>query len=348
MSVYFTMLALISILLVIYSYRGARKDLKKVLFILVTLILLFVAGFRYQVGTDYMQYQKSYSLYKLESLTLLSQPMLTIVALVAEFLYDDPATWFFLMSVITIVPVMKTIWNHSALVSMSILMYLFLGCWHYSFNIVKQSAAAAIIFAAYPALKNREFFKWCLGCAIAALFHVSALLMVPVYFLIGTRISTKRTIFIVAIGIAVTLSYETLFELIAFLKQGESVVQSGWKVSVREVNTLRILVNCVPILLFVMFYKHYDKENAEFAVLFNASLVNAMLNVASMNSVYLNRFCTYTNIFNILFIPMLFKPLRKKRTFWIPAVAVILYCAFWAYDLYKGSSTVVFRWIFDR
>lgn len=348
MSVYFTTLALISILLIAYSYRGTKQDLKTLLFALVTVILVFVAGFRYHVGTDYLRYYQNYSIYKLGTLSFFSQPGLTVVAWIAELIYDDPGTWFLLMAVITIVPVMKTIRDNSETAALGVLMFLFLGCWHYSFNLVKQSVAAAIIFAAYPAIRDRRIVRWCIACVIGAMFHISALLMIPVYFLAGTKITTKRTMLIIVFGVAVMVFSDTLFSLINILKQGENLVSKHWDITEAAVNSLRILVNCVPVLLFILLRSRYDKDDADFAMLFNLSLINALLNVATMNSIYLNRFCVYTNFFNILFIPHLFKPLKTKLTCWIPPLAVILYFAYWSYDLYKGSSTVVFNWIFHR
>lgn len=348
MNVYLSMFALICALLIIHRRSGFSKNAKRLFYFFVAMILLLVAGFRYRVGTDYTNYQRNYYSYKTRDVNLFSQPALSIVAHIAAFLFDDFATWFFLMSVITITPVMKGISDNSISVELSVIMYLLLGCWHFSFNLVKQCAAASILFVAYPALRDKKLVKWCIACLIASMFHISALLMIPVYFLVSPTITTKRTVLIICVGIITLLSYDYLFDLIDFLKQGESVVSRKWDVSTDSVNILRILVHCVPIVLCGLLYKEYNAKDKDFSCLFNISLLNAMLNIGSMNSIYLNRFCCYTNIFNVLFIPVLLKPLRKRRYWWVTPIALVLYFAFWVYDLYKGSSTVDFYWIFNR
>lgn len=348
MSVYFSTLIVVGVLIIAYCYKRFPSDLRKVFYFLATMILVLVAGLRYRVGTDYVQYALNFNMYQLEPIELFSQPAIHIIARISGILYDDYATWFLLMSLITIVPVMKTISKHSIAVGMSVILYLFLGCWHYSFNIVKQSAAAAILFATYPALRDRKLFRWCLACLVAATFHVSALLMIPVYFLVGAKITVKRTVLIISFGVVILLSYDYLFGMVDVLK-GEGtlgLVRSADKNN--GVNILRILVHCAPAAVYFVFYKAYDSRDRNFACLFNLSLLNAMLNVGSMNSIYLNRFCVYTNIFNTLFIPMLFTPLKSKRYRWIKGLAMALYFVFWAYDLYKGSSTVNYHWVFNR
>ena len=347
MVVYYTVLGIILILTYIYR-RNISKEIKNLLFWMCALLLIAVSGLRYGVGTDYAAYVRNYPLYLSQELDFFSQPVLSVVARISAFIYDDYATWFFLMAVITIFPVLYIIKRDSISFSLSIILFLFLGCWHYSFNIVKQSAAATILLFGYRYLFDRKLLKWCLVCAVASLLHISAIIMIPIYFLVNPKISKKRIIAILLIGVAVFLLYDQLFNLMNFLKQGSSITNIDSLVGSREVNILRILVNCVPIFVVLILRKGYNFQDKNFGLLFYLSLLNAVLNVCTINSVYLNRFCIYTNIFNILFIPYLMKPLHGYKRITAQALMMCLYFAYWSYDLYKGSTTVVFHWIFER
>ena len=348
MKTYFLTLFIVSVLLIAHNSKRISGKIKGYLYFLIVCILLAVAGLRYYVGTDYGQYVVNYKMYQLQELSILRQPAMAIIARISALIYNDYATWFFIMSAITVVPVMIMIYKESSCVWLSVLMYIFLCCWHFPFNIVKQGAAATIIFAGYPLLRDRKFWKWVLICLLASTFHVSAILMLPVYFLVIPHITKRQTILILIVGAIVLLSYDYLFDMIDVLKQGEGVLSEQSNLRVDGVNFLRIAVHFVPMLLFLVFRKYYKKDE-NFSSLFNMSLLNTVLNIGSMNSIYLNRFCNYTIIFNVLFIPLLFQPIKKKRaTFWILPVALMLYCAFWAYDLYKGSRTVNYYWIFER
>lgn len=317
-------------------------------------ILTLVSGLRYMVGTDYKQYTGNYSKY-LENFSLLSQPALSLVAKISSFIYDDYATWFFLMALITIIPVMYVTIKRNKSVELCILLYILIGCWHFSFNIVKQSAAAAILFCGYTFLRDRKFWHWCLVCAIASTFHFSAFLMVPVYFIADNKIDKKRIMLLLLFALIIRFSYDKLFYLAAFVKRGEGLVDETSDTANQSVNALRILVNCMPMLVYAFFRKTYDNiKNNDFYCLFNLSLLNAVLNIASMGSIYLNRICCYTNIFNILFIPLIFPSLKPEHEKIKPiamvayAIVIVFYFIFWSYDLYKGSDTVNYYWIFER
>ena len=347
MVVYFTMLFFAAGAIFVAEHVRMPKMMRQSTYMFVGMMLIFIAGFRHYVGTDYAQYVRNYSMYLSRSLSWSTQPALSVVAIVSKWIKNDYATWFFLMSLITVLPVLWTINKHSVAIGMSLIMYVLLGCWHFSFNIVKQSAAASFLFLGYGALKERKLLQWMIFCGIASMFHVTAILMVFVYFLVDSRITKKKTLLLIAIGIVILLSYDYLFEVASFLKQGESLVGINTGTRNNSVNILRILVNCAPILLTIMIWKKVDKNDPAFATLFNMSLLNMVLNVGSMNSIYLNRFCCYTNIYNVLYIPMLFKKMKGYRKWFIVPI-LILYVVFWAYDLYKGSDTVVFNWVFNR
>ena len=344
MAVYFTTLVLIVILSSLYGKKNT-KTINNILVISCAIILIFVSGFRYCVGTDYLTYTGLYSQFITDELSFFSQPALGIVARISSFIFNDYATWFFLMAVITIAPVIYIIKRDSISFSISIILYVLLGCWHYSFNIVKQCAAASILLLGYKYIVKRKLLKWCLICLIASFFHISALLMIPLYFLISPKISTKRIMLLMLIGVVIFFFYDELFGLIEILRPGALDIDS--EVGQRDVNILRIAVCCAPAILGVIFKSHFDQKDKKFAVLFNFSLFNAVLNVGTMFSVYLNRFTIYTNIFNILFIPYLLRPFKKKERIIFLLVLMLLYFVFWYYDISK-PDTVDFQWIFER
>lgn len=348
MVVYFSMLFIISFLLLTTGNNRMISARRKPQYFLCIIILTAISGLRYLVGTDYIHYMYNYAQYQNQSISLFNQPALVIVAKLSKIIYDDYSTWFLIMACITVVPAVSFIIKRNKNVNLCILLFILLGCWHFSFNLVKQSAAATILFCGYKYIKKRNFKMWSLICVIAALFHISAILMIPIYFLTKSTINKKTIILILGVGVVVFLSYDRLFQLIAFLKQGNGLVSIYDSTRSDSVNILRVLVNCVPLFIYVLFRKEIDISNdEEFPFLFYLSLINMALNIAAMKSVYLYRFCCYTNIYNVLFIPQLYMHLKRNKTV-ITVMSLLLYTVFWGYDLYKGSTTVVFNWIFSR
>ena len=354
MLVYLSVFLILSFLFVFSSAEGCKPIVRMSSYIVAAMILTAVSGLRYMVGTDYKTYMVVYSDY-IENFSILSQPALSIFAKISSLIYNDYATWFFLMAVITVVPVIVFIVKKNKSIELAILLYILLGCWHFSFNIVKQSAAATILFCGFSFLRDRKFWHWCALCVLAAAFHVSAILMLPVYFLADSRIDKKRIAMLVVFALISRLFYDKLFFFMALLKRGEGLADATSATVTQSVNMLRIVVNCMPVAVYAFFKKTYKEiENNDFYCLFNLSLLNAVLNVASMGSIYFNRFCCYTNIFNILFIPLIFPSLKPEHEKMKPivmtayAMVIVFYFVFWVYDLYKSPDTVNYYWIFER
>lgn len=347
MSVYYCVLIYLLVCICAFNTRTLSRDVKSLLFFSSGFVLLMVAGLRYQVGTDYAAYQSNYTDYLNADISLLGQPVLTAVAKLSAFIYNDYATWFFLMSFITLVPILITIKNRSINIGFSLLLFVLLGSWHTSFNIVKQSAAMAIIFAGYPFLIDRKFFKWLLICFLATMIHVSALFMIPIYFVATPKVSYIRVIVFILIGVVILMVYDQLFLIMESLKSDSGgAISSESDLATTEVNSLRILVSLAPFIFFLL--KKYDFKNEEFCVLFNLSLINAVLNIASSQSIYLNRIVIYTNVYNLMFYPYLVRPFGKNGRMLMYATIFVLYLVYWSYDLYKCSDTVNYQWIFNR
>lgn len=338
------------------------KDYMALFFISVWLIL--VSGLRYRVGTDYNAYIINYPLYKNIKFQSFGS---RIVAILSSWIKDDYSTWFFLMAFLTIGLSIYSISKKKEYWPLTILLYILMGFWHASFNIVKQCMAMAILLACQDFLLEKKFLKWMFACFIATLFHVSAIIMIPVYFLVTRKINKRQIILLVIVGVVISIGYEPLFDIMAFLKSNEGMESINSSVGSREVNILRVIVNVLPAILMVPLRKEYKKTEydeirkihtfnreteipygAELTLWSNFSLLNAVICIAAQNSVYLTRFSNYTGIFNIFFIPFALKYMDLKRKRVIYFALISCYFVFWIYDLSKGSTTVDFHWIFER
>lgn len=347
MKVYFSVIAVMGMLFAVRNSNVATtRRIKNTLFWLVWIMLILVTGLRYMVGKDYLHYSYNYIAYMRQPLDITDQLALTLTARLAHWIHDDYATWFFLMAVITYVPVALVLKKESIAVGLSTVFFVFLGCWHGAFNIVKQTAAMGFILWGYQYLRDRRFWPWCVACGVATLFHMTAVFVIPLYFLVGNTISGKKTLMTIVIGIAIAVSYDQLFALMRWMRETEGIGTGNY--STHQLNILRVLVHCAPPVMVTLLMKHYDREDKAFCTLYNMAVLNAVLNVATMQSAYLHRYAAYTLPFGALFIPYLSKPFSKSNRILFWTVMFLLYGAFWAYDLYKGSTTVEFHWIFER
>lgn len=351
MEKFYCMLFIVTILLLLGNTKQFHA-FRKINYFLVCIILILFSGFRYTPWGDYATYMIGFDHYKSSGLFSGEVIGSVIIAHLTSLISDDYALWFFVYSFFTIGLITYTIYKHSVNYEYSILLFILMGMWHVSFNIVKQYAAIAILFYAQDFIINKQFKRWVLACLVAACFHISALLMIPVYFLLISKVSLKKIILYIFIGIILYVSYQVLFDTMTFLKQGEAVTTMDSAVGERSVNVLRIMVNCVPALLYT--YMKYMKvgkqiaENSEIDMLANFSFITAVISLVSMNSVYLARFYAYTDIFSTLLYPYILSRFSRGIKIVFGIVILICYFIFWSFDLTKGDFAADFDWIFNR
>ena len=324
------------------------------LFVFLTFLILFlVAGLRWRVGTDYWQYASLYPYYaktpvqdffklNISQLNLMGIRGLSILS---RYLHDDYATMFFLASLVTIGLSVWRIAKSSRMFLFSIMLFIFAGSWHGSFNSVRQSLAIAVIFAGSGFVVRREFWKYLLVVLGASLFHSSALVMLPIYFIAGRKIDYKQWLMLTAITVFMISSYDVLFKISEIILDKE--ISTAIPYMTRKVNFLRVAASWAPILLYFLARKAYGKD-AESNFYMNMLIINAMLKIGTMNSAYLMRISGYTGIYLTLALPKLVACFEKRSAMMLKLFILGLYAIFWYVEISKTPNLYNFKWIFAR
>ena len=185
-----------------YMAKRAKGNRKKMSFLIVSIMIpTLVAGFRYNNGTDYNLYTNIFNtirggntFYSVKSIEVGF-----VVLVKAALIFSKSPVFMFLLCA----AVINTFYyigslKMSANLSFSILLFFITGTFFDSFNGLRQYIAAAIIFFSYQYLLNNETKKYVVCILVATLFHYSALIMLPLYFVFKQRFSLKKTIIIIS------------------------------------------------------------------------------------------------------------------------------------------------------
>ena len=313
-------------------------------------ILVAVAALRWHVGTDYWTYDSLYAEYKATSwgdYSLFSEPGIRVLARLASWIHDDSAVMFALASLVTVGLTVRTIYRHSPMFALSVLLYVITGAWQGSFNAVRQYLSCAIIFAGHRYVIDRKFTKYILVVILATLFHASALVMVFLWFVPMKRLGTLRAAGIMIVATLGVTVYSYAASVINFLRGGSVDIGAGSYFTL-QVNPLRVAMASIPLVLYMTLTRR-DRLDPKTYFYVNMGFINVAVMIAVANSVYLARFAIYTNIFSILLIPRLLN-MRDRRLAAIAGCAVVtLYCVSWYIDTVQvGASLANFNWIFNR
>jgi len=184
-----------------YNIRFYRESF---LILIISQFILFHGLRHYSVGVDSVRYyqrflqaanidsfKEIFSLHRFEPLYTLLEGTIGI--------FTDNYTIFFLgTSLLIFIPVGIFIYKYSNNYFMSIFLFIVLGYFDFSMNVVRQSIAMSISLIGYKYAKEKKFLKFLLIVLIASLFHYSAVVIFPIYFL--TNLKPRRE-YIYSIGI---------------------------------------------------------------------------------------------------------------------------------------------------
>lgn len=163
---------------------------RKAIVLPIILLILFSSIRNYTVGTDSITYTEAYRLeynpYYYGFNPNIEYGYQFIDYLILNFFSNY--FWLFLFFSIAIVCLyMVTIKKISKYYLTSVFIFITFGFYTFFFNGLRQGVAMAIFFFGLPYLIEKRIISYFLVVFIASMFHVSALVMLPVYFLVNTK-----------------------------------------------------------------------------------------------------------------------------------------------------------------
>lgn len=356
MAIYFGMLFLVFVFSMLMSKRKMSlcsnnkieyDDLGNILFVFCISVLIVIAGFRWYVGTDYAEYFWGYGQRVdewFDNLLEYNEPGLGVLAKIGSLIYDSPITMFFLASLVTIFLYTITIkkYSNDFLISMSL--YLFIGSWHGAFNGVRQYLAAAVLFAGHRFIFEKKLFKYILVVLVAMAFHRTAIIMLPIYFLVGKRFTWKNIGLVIMVVGIIRFSYDNIFATMSYFK-GSDVAQYSYMNT--DVNILRIGVALAPVVIAVYMKKWIMLQDLETQMYIMLITINAGLSIATQGSAYLARGGIYTETYVVLALPKLLKCFTSNSRRFATIVVFGCYLVYWLYSL-RATGVMDYNWCFGN
>ncbi len=356
MATYYITIALVTILTILaerydYFYENQlsagyveHTKVTKNLYILAALVLIVVGGFRYGIGTDFFAYyltgpQSLSGVF--EALIHLDEPGIKLIYWIVQRFTSDRIVPMLVFQLITVGLMLRTIYKSTDKLFLTVLLFIFMGCWHGSFNGVRQFLAGAIVFSGLPYIRDKKFWKYALVVLIAFLFHRSAIIMIVPYFFMHNKISFRNVLFLIIGTLVVLFSYDGLVWFTEVILQSDLSRSGSYLTS--AVSILRIAVAVAPAIFYLVLYSRQEKdENTTFYI--NMTIVHAVVMVMASQSAMLARVGIYTTPFVALAIPELNKGFERKSRIIINGVILLLYGAFFLYEVYNADSLSPFVW----
>ena len=260
MLIYNIILIVMVFLVIIFSisYKKISWVSKDFLPIVVMLSLSMVSGLRdYSVGIDTRIYVERYSsignadwmdLFYISDYYKFEYGFSAICKML--YLLDDDYTLFlFFTSLWISFFYYICIKKYSMYPLLSVLIFYCWGFWTSSMNIIRQMMVIPLLYISIEKALDRDFKKFLLMIIIASFIHTSALIFIPIYFLVKIKIDIKFIWMTICFTLLVVfLGNDILSSLLA--NTGYSIYFHSYQTS-SGLNTLIFLI-VVLVLSFIL------------------------------------------------------------------------------------------------
>ncbi|MBO5525552.1 MAG: EpsG family protein [Clostridia bacterium] len=310
------------------SSIAAKSNIKNKLlrFILIIVFPIFLATIRYNVGNDYGSYIDGFNLlvgkdFEFGRIDLIENPLFYFFEKLSALTGNDRIflLWTSLLSFVPVVLFFENYWKKKDINWISIFFYLFTAVL-FGFSAIKQGIAMAFTFYSMRYVLERKPFKFFLTVFIAFLFHSSALVFFPVYFLWNSRdnISLLKKISIISISVLVVINLNFFAGLFLEGKYEEYTGSSVYG------KNLSFWLYLGITLLFILFRKKLlllDKRNDLFIIMM---ILGVILLIIGFTNAFTKRIAEYFLYVQVILFPQLINCFREQDKP-IVTIALIVY-----------------------
>lgn len=206
------------------------------------------------------------------------------------------------------------------------------------FSMMRQWMAVAILFWGSRYLRDDKMIKYFIVIIVASIFHTSALIMIPVYFLVrGEAWSGKQMLMIAAFSLMMLFLNPVLSSLEAATEGTTYDYVFSTMNSDSGSSIVRAFIAAVPVILAYMNRSRLDSPMMNICV--NMSVINLLLNIlaSATSGLYIIRLSTYLDVYNAILYPYLLNIACGKDKSLVKPGFYVAYLAFYVYQMSHGG-----------
>lgn len=217
-------------------------------------------------------------------------------------------------------------------------LFIVLLCFFYMMNGMRQFVCVSVAFGSVDLIKNKKTWKILLLTAVLVFVHSTAVILVPIYFIANMKPWGKNIFLFMAVIILVCVFVEPFFGGLDQVLQGTSYENdiSTYFAIDDGVNPLRVMLYAVPPICSFLLrneMKEYYEKYPILPICVNMSLLTAAIYLVGMftSGIFIGRLPIYSELYDLILIPFLFRIGIKKedRRFVVLSVIAVLLLYFY-------------------
>lgn len=268
--------------------------------------LVVVSGLRSNIGdTEY--YMHSYELLGTDLDKALSSADwgFNVFSVLLYHISSDPQLLIFVTALITNVLIFYVIYKYTNPFELGTFLYITTGSYLVSMNGLRQFLASAIVFASIKWLIEGNWKRYFLLILLASTLHMSAVIMIPLYFIVRQRAWSQMTTITMGLTFIVFIFFKPfisgLFSLMGdtqYSHYGNYLETAGL-----GANFIRTIIAAVPPALAYMARGRLREFWPKSDCIVNMSMINFIFMLFAVYNWIFARFSIYFGLYNFLLLP---------------------------------------------
>lgn len=304
----------------------------KLLLIFTMVSLILISGFRNNIGDTYF-YIHSYEMFDFTWEVIKEQKDIGfgILQMILKLYSEDAQLLIFITALITNVLIISVLAKYSRIIEISIYVYITGGLFLVSMNGIRQVLAAAIIFMGTKFIINGNWVAYFTIVILGSTFHQSALILLPIYFLVRYKAWSRATIILLFFSVFIVLGYNQfstlLFTAIQDTQYGQySEFQEG------GANIIRVAVYAAPLVIAFIGRERLRELYPSSDYIVNMALVGLIFMIISTQNWIFARFAIYFNFYQLILVSWIVKLFREKEQRFVYLTLIMCYFLYYYYE----------------
>ncbi|MGG1635366.1 EpsG family protein [Paenibacillus sp. NRS-1760] len=294
--------------------------------------LVIVSGLRQNIG-DTSLYVHSYEIgdFSWESILQQRDKGFNILQLLLKQISDDPQILIFFTALATNLLIAGVFFKYARLFELSMYLYITTGAFIVSMNGIRQFLAAAIVFSATKFIFEGSWKRYMALVLLGSVFHQSALVMIPIYFIVRRKAWTGMTFALLSLAVLIVAGFNQfstlLFTAIKDTQYGhyESFQEGG-------ANVIRVIVCSIPVVIAFFGREKLRKIFPHGDIVVNLSIVGVVLMIISTQNWIFARLSIYFSLYQLLLFGWIVKLFREKDQKLVYLAIIAFYFIYFFYE----------------
>ena len=248
-----------------------------------------------------------------------------------NYISQDPQIMIFSAALITNLLIILVLYKYSRLIEISTYVYITGGLFLVSMNGIRQLLAAAIAFTALKFLIEGNFIRYAFIVVFASFFHQSALILLPIYFLVRFKAWSKATIALIILSVIIVVGYEQFSNLL-FSALEDTQYKDYDNFNEGGANIIRVAVGAAPLFIAYLGREKLKAIFPESDYIVNLSVLGFVFMVISTEQWIFARIAIYFQLYQLILISWIVKLFREKDQKFIYLGIIVCYFIYYYYE----------------